>query len=380
AAPFAILDTVLDSILAISDVTANTAFPAGQIYWSVNNVPAGGDVANGEIGTTSFTTINGTPTLLVLGDENVDTDEFDSHVIAHEFGHYVEAALARTDSLGGRHVLGTRIDPRVALSEGYANAFSAIILGDPVYRDSFGQTAANDFGSNIESNTIADDPGWFSEISVQSILFDIVDSDDDGADQVTGGLGVLHRALTSDAYVNEGAPATIFSILDAIRAQGAVDPAALDALVRSEDINGTGPLGTGETNSGGVAGSLPVIKTVTVNGAAVEVCSTDDEGTFNALGNRALLRLSLSSTQNYTFTMARVSGDTNRDPDFIVYRQGVVVARSESLTTDSTEQLVQQFGAGEYFIDAYDFRNLDSPAPGAGGPNGDSCYAFTVSS
>jgi hypothetical protein len=189
----------------------------------------------------------------------------------------------------------------------------------------------------------------------------------------------LHLALTSNAYISDPAPTTIFSLLAAIRNQAGVDTAALDALVRSEQINGVGSLGAGETNNGGIASALPVVRTVGLNGAPVQICSIDDEGTFNALGNRTLLRVSLPSAQSYTFTMVRVSGDTNRDPDFIVFQQGAVVARSESARTDETEQLVQQLGAGEYFIDAYDFQNLQSSPASAGGQNGDACYAFSVS-
>ncbi|MEZ5459313.1 MAG: hypothetical protein R3E65_08385 [Steroidobacteraceae bacterium] len=55
-------------------------------------------LARGEIGTTFFTP--GTPDrIFVLGRADIDTDEFDQHVIAHEWGHYYQDNFSRDDSL-----------------------------------------------------------------------------------------------------------------------------------------------------------------------------------------------------------------------------------------------------------------------------------------
>ena len=72
----------------------------------------------------------------MLGKENVDTDEYDEHVLTHEFQHYLQNLTSRDDTMGGPHSLGEKLDMRLAFSEGYANAFSGMSLGDPVYRDS----------------------------------------------------------------------------------------------------------------------------------------------------------------------------------------------------------------------------------------------------
>ena len=58
--------------------------------------------------------------IYVLGAENVDTDEYDQHVLAHEFQHFLEDTISRSDSPGGPHAPGDRLDPRVAFSEGFA--------------------------------------------------------------------------------------------------------------------------------------------------------------------------------------------------------------------------------------------------------------------
>ena len=82
--------------------------------------------------------------IALMSDLAADTDEFDQHVIAHEFGHYIEYNFSRADNIGGSHGLGDKLDPRVAFGEGFGYAFAAIVLNDPVARDS-----ANDNGDSM---------------------------------------------------------------------------------------------------------------------------------------------------------------------------------------------------------------------------------------
>ena len=122
-----------------------------------------------------------------MGDAGNDTDEYDAHVVSHEFGHYFEDQFSRSDSIGGSHSLNARLDMRVAFGEGWGNALSGVVSGR-VYRDTFGSAQSNSFGFDLESNSFTR-PGWFSEGSVQSILYDIMDSANDGADTVSAGIG-----------------------------------------------------------------------------------------------------------------------------------------------------------------------------------------------
>ena len=57
-----------------------------------------------------------------------DTDHFDDSVIIHELGHHVENVCGAMDSPGGSHSGMTRIDPRLAWSEGWGNFFGAHII------------------------------------------------------------------------------------------------------------------------------------------------------------------------------------------------------------------------------------------------------------
>lgn len=372
AAPFALLDTVLTSIGAVNTVAPGTSFETAQVFWSVNNRAASGSVASGEIGSTSFTRISGVPTILVQGSADNDTDEYDQHVIAHEFGHYLEDTQSRNDSIGGPHSLSQRLDPRLAFSEGWSNAFSGIALGDPVYRDSSGAGQSTGFRFNVESN-IFSASGWFGEGSVHSIVYDVFDGADDGADVISAGFGPVYRARLNPAIMRNGtAPTTIFSYIEALKAEAGVSAAAVDALRLAQSINGTGVDGAGETNDGGVATSLPVLRTLTIGAPAIVICSVDDAGTENKLGNRTLMRMPVGAPASVLLAMTRISGATARDPDFIVSLRGAEIVRALSGATD-TETRTVSLSAGDHVVEGYDDRNISDA-----GPSGDACYNFSA--
>lgn len=65
----------------------------------------------------------------VLGNvASIDTDHFDDSVIIHELGHHIENVCGTMDSPGGSHSGSSRIDPRLAWSEGWGNFFGAHII------------------------------------------------------------------------------------------------------------------------------------------------------------------------------------------------------------------------------------------------------------
>ncbi|MBL4855260.1 MAG: hypothetical protein JKY25_13615 [Robiginitomaculum sp.] len=368
AGPFAILDPVYTGIQRIVAVDADVVFPPVEFRWSVNNRAVSGDRADGEIGTSSYVSNGVTGNVFILGDANNDTDEYDAHVVVHEWGHYFEDRLSRSDSMGGAWSGNSRLDPRIAFGEGFGNALSGIIMDDPFYRDSSGNQQANGFLINVENNANATQ-GWFSAASVQSILYDLYDADDDGVDVISLGIGPIYEALTADDYTGSALFISIFAFMNELRIQQPGSVANMDALLTGQMINGTGPNGAGETNNGGIASALPVYKILPLNGAAVEVCSLNDAGEFNRLGNRALVQLDLATAGTYTITMTRTSGDTGRDPDFLIWRNGSLVARAESSLAE-TETFTGTLSAGTHVLDAYDFHNLNSITTNAG----DSCF------
>lgn len=366
AAPFAMLSPIFQSMQRVAAVDPDVIFPPVDFNWSVNNRAANGDRANGEIGTSSYI---GNGEIFILGDDDSDTDEYDLHVVIHEWGHYFEDLLSRSDSVGGPHGPADRLDMRVAMGEGFGNALSGMMTDDPFYRDSNGAQQANGFAINVETN---DPAGWFSEGTVQSVLYDIFDTDSDGNDTLSLGLGPIYEVLTAPSYRNQSTFTSIFAFLAELRAQQTASAAAIDSFADSRGINSTAANGAGETNNGSIATSLPVYNAVRVNGPAVEICSVNDAGEFNKLGNRTYVSF-IATSAAHTLRMVRSSGTTSRDPDFIIFRNGNVVARAESGPSES-ENLTVNLSAGEHVVDAYDFFNLGQGS----GSTGDSCYNFTI--
>ncbi len=143
AAPFAILDSVYQAVQLVLTASPAIQLPALDINWSTfNRSSSNFNPANGDIVTTAYFYDGiGAGEIYVLAEQDVDTDEYDQHVIVHEWGHYLEDQLGRTDSIGGSHSITARLDLRLAYSEGWSNAFSAMVLGDPVYKDSLGASS-----------------------------------------------------------------------------------------------------------------------------------------------------------------------------------------------------------------------------------------------
>jgi hypothetical protein len=369
AAPFAILDTIYSAKQVILSAAASTAFPALSLYWSTQNRPVDNlCTTDGNIGTTFYTqevtALNSgnctPPTVLgagiyILGDYangNGDTDEFDQHVIAHEFGHYIEDKFSRSDSIGGSHSGSDRLDLRVAFGEGWGNAYSGMALNDPVYRDSFGGVAG-DTGFSLEADN-QNGEGWFSEFSVGEILWDLFD--DAKEDPIAGGFAPIYSIMTG-AQKDTEALTSIFSFSSALRAANASQAANIDAVLTGELISGTDAFGSDETNSGGVSTALPIYTDITVGQAPIAVCSigTSDR---NKLGYRRFLRLNLATTSVLTITatgaVSNQTGVAATDPDIYVYRNGTIVAFDDAVSP--TAMISQNaFSAGLHIIEVYDY-------------------------
>lgn len=369
AGPFAILDSLYKGFTGVQAVDPDISFPDLEVYWSVNNTPSDGDIANGDVGTSFYTRFNDVSTIVILGAANNDTDEYDEHVIVHEYGHFLEDRLSRSDSIGGPHSLTDRLDPRVAFGEGFGNAVSSILLSDSIYRDAAGANQGSGFAFSNESTSFSP-TGWYNESSIGLILFDIADSISDGADQISAGFAPIYDVLTSNAYRTSPEATTIFLFIDELRSQTSISDAAITALVSAQNINGTGPQGAGETNSGGISNALPVFKSVTVGGPALNICSDDEAGEENKLGNRNLIRFTVASQANLTLTMTRTSGAATSNPDFHLFRNGSLIALATS-GANNTETLNRTLSSGEYLVDAFDLNVVE-------GSGADVCFNFSV--
>ena len=309
AAPFAILDSMVSTVnFLLDEGSATTNLPPLDVYWSTLNTPVDGDVTLGQIDTTSYFAASefGPPAgIYVLGDENTDTDEYDQHVMVHEFQHFLEDSIMRSESPAGPHSINERLDLRLAFSEGFANAFSAMVLNDPLYRDSFGLRQSQGFSLNFEDNDFVP-AGWFNEGSIVSLVWDLFDTAVDGADNVSLGYQPMFEVLTGPLNTTP-ALTSIYPFVTALRARAGAPVAGINTLVASQGITVNDAWGTGEGNSGGIPEALPVYTTVALGGSQV-VCGVTTAGTFNTLGNRRFLRFTLGSARSVT-----IRADLHRD-------------------------------------------------------------------
>ena len=373
AAPFAILDSVYLAVKAIGEIDETVEFPPLEIRWSPNNRTLTGQRALGHIGTSSFVVSKeDVDAIYLLGEADRDTDEYDPHVILHEWAHYFEHALSRRDSLGGLHSLQDRLDPRVAFSEGWGNAFAGNVTGDPIYKDSSGTGQSKGFLFNLETLE-SQNRGWYNEASVSAVLYDIIDDAADAGDTVSGGLSAIYNVMRSDDYINAPVFATIFSVADGLRKDMPEQETDLDNLLALHGISGRGANGVGEKNAGAIRSALPVYKQAEVNGGTVNLCSVDDAGIHNKLGNREFIFLDLDVAQELTLTLTKTLGDDRRDPDFNIWRGTELLHKSAS-SGAGEEEFQGRLESGRYIIEAFDFYNIN----GSGSRRSDSCYDLRV--
>jgi hypothetical protein len=192
AAPLAILDQIYSGIQAIVAERPNEVFLPLDAFWSVNNTLTSElNIDTGEL-TASFYRPD-IDSLFLLGDAGVDTEEFDDHVVMHEWGHYFEDAFSRSDSIGGPHSIGQSLDARLAFGEGFATAMAAMVLEEQQYCDTSAAGSNSGFGISTESENRGLQ-GWMNEMSVATLIYDLWDTDDDGADNGSIGWRIPRRS------------------------------------------------------------------------------------------------------------------------------------------------------------------------------------------
>lgn len=395
AAPFAVLDTIYSAIEFVADTDPGADFPPLDAFWSPDNTNVDGDTDAGEIGT-SFYSGN---QLFLLGKDGVDAEEFDDHVVVHEWGHYFEDNFSRSDSIGGAHGLSDLLDMRVAFGEGWATALSGMALDNPTYCDTlwFGGSLSG-FMIDIEGHN-SGTAGWYNEISVMRILYDLWDTVDDGADNSSIGFLPIYNTFVGPQVVTS-AFTSIFSFATELKNVSGQD-AFIDALLMEQNIDtGSDEFGDNESNDGPGTPEdvLPIYTDITLgNTSQICVNSQFDSGRDgNKLSEHRYLRLNLPASQVVTFTMTAnpepstptpgfdctadpddPENHEHSDPDFTVWRNGQFMwfgfscePNSEVTTTGGS------LPAGDYVIDINDFRHEDDESPG-GYPE-QVCFDFTA--
>ncbi len=351
AAPFAVLDTVYQGVQKVRSAVATQALPQLQVFWSTRNTSSDGDVTLGQIGTSFFTSADPVTRasglrIYLLGAENVDTDEYDSPVVAHEWGHYLQTAVSRDDSVGGSHTGNDKLDMRVAFSEGFGNAFAGMVLGSPRYTDSVRAGQASGFVIDVSSNTFTN-KGWYSEDSVQHLLWTW--------HQNPGiGFAPIYATLTGPLRTS-GALVGIHHFASRLKTAQPAAVAAIDSALAGQNIAVQDAWGTGETNAGGAA-ALPVYTVLSV-GAASRVCMNDALGESNKLRNYAYLRFAIAAAGSFNINVSAV-GATDPDPDFEIYDANGTYRRFDAGSSSSEQVSSVALPAGEHTVLIYDYNLL----------------------
>jgi hypothetical protein len=320
AGALAILDVVYDASQKVLAASPNVAFPPLQLMWSVNNRPTGGDRAAGLIGTSHFSSSTSAGRrIYILGAADSDTDEYDRPVVAHEFGHYLQEAFARDDSIGGSHSGGDLLDMRVAFSEGWGNAWAGMALNTQYYTDSSGVGQGSGFRVDLAARP-ASKNGWYNERSVQYLMYQWHANPAIGFTPIFNVLASMPVTLPAI-----GAVSSIHSFAHYLKLQVPGQIAAINSLLNLEQITVTNALGTGETNSGGNADALPVYRAHSAPlGQTQNYCLNDDSSALggyepNKLGANLFIRFTLAASGTRSINVVSTNA-VAADPDFTLYR------------------------------------------------------------
>ncbi len=346
AGPFAILDVVYQAVQKVTVAQSDAVFGSLDIFWSKNNIASGGNTDLGQIGTSHF---DGT-SVYILGTENSDTDEYDTAVVAHEWGHYYESKFSRSDSIGGSHGTEDMLDIRLAFGEGFGTAFGCMVIDSPLYIDSLAFNQGQSFGADLEAKTPSmDNPGWFNESSVYRVLYDIYDSTNEDGDTISLGFTPIHNVFIN-AQKNTAAFTSIFSFITALKAENPGNDSAINTITSNEsiapivDIYGTGRVNRRLQNANPLYSDLSV-------GGSVNIV-TNSSATASSLENRLgaynFVKFTISVAGSYTFNISQVGGTGKPDPDFMIYTGSSVTPVAAAEAGGITDTLTTNLTTGTY--------------------------------
>ena len=360
----------------VESVNPNAVFPPLDAFWSIHNTATtSGSIDLGQLGSSFY---DGNEELFLVGDASNDTDEFDDHVVAHEWSHYFEDNFSRSDSIGGTHFIGDVLDPRVAFGEGWATALAAMALADPVYCDTGVPGTAAGFGIGAETGSYSPQ-GWYDEVGVVRFLYDLFDDNNDPADNgdtVALGFAPIYDVMTGP-QATTAAFTTLFSFATELRAS-LTDPAEQqfvdDRLAQAyTTAAGLDIWGSTEQNGAGGQDTLPPYVDYTAGDPALNVCVNSEfdrsarDG--NKLAESRFLRIAVPVADQYdvaitaTTVLPVTPSTTDRDqsdPDMYLYLGPQFITAGTSGNENSETFRTPTLQAGTYIADLEDWR-FDDP-------------------
>jgi hypothetical protein len=234
---------------------------------------------------------------------------------------------------------------------------------DSVYSDSSGTQQKDGFWDdvNINDTSAAIKPGWYSETTVQNIVFDLYDSDKNGVepfDKVSLGISGIYEVMAGGMKTTP-ALTTLFPFVSIMKANHADVAGAIDTLV-THHSNGSmfgidtikDEWGTGETHVSDEPNAIPVYvgmkigdsKTVTLTGGL----------DWALLGQNRFLRFTGNGAP------VRVSTTCVDDVDIYVYQRGVEVGSAATMGGNESVKFSTKSG-DEYVINVQGFGQSNGP-------------------
>ena len=354
AAPFAILDDIYIGVIRVMAAGNTQNLNPLELRWSTKNSAADGDYTRGEIGTSFY---DGAA-IYILGDANDDTDEYDPHVLLHEWGHYLENTLSRSDSLGGDHSDSEFLDIRVAMSEGFANAFSGMMNEDASYADASGTAQLSGFTFNIARKN-RPNKGYFNEGSIGSIFYNFYSSN---INKIANDFTPIFKTLNNASYYSNEALTSIYLFHAQLKNLFPEYAAVLEDLMQEQIIFGLDEYGNDESNNGGLAIELPVYKKMDSNNSSMNVCSSNQYGEPNKLGNSQFIKLNILQSGLYSIRVILPgSNDDASQFSFIIYNKGNYLNYPSSSLSDKE---IVNLTAGSYVLEVGDANHIDNKNAG----------------
>ncbi len=203
-------------------------------------------------------------------------------------------------------------------------------------------------------NASPSNPGWFSEASIQRILYDLYDSNDDGGDNISLGFTPIFNAMI-DKERNTPAFTSLFSFIHALKSENSRHAHNIDRVVASEQISTIrDEYGNYRTNTANGTHTKPVYRTLEV-GKWITQCNKNRHGVYNKLGNRTFIKVHIPASGFYSFDAKPYGGDYG-DPDIILYKAEYPLESMgmSPLEGSSSDNLSMNLTPGNYLVEVYD--------------------------
>lgn len=356
SAPFAITATIKQSMDYLTQKGVVLNYPPLTVYWSAKNRSVNKtDIRRGELATSFYQ--NGA--IYLLGHIPTDSDDMDQHVIAHEWGHYLEDKFSRSDSIGGSHSIRSRLDPRVSFSEGFGNAISALLMEDAKYRDALGSDAQFlGGGFDLEADEINSAPpikGWYSEHKVQSMLYDLHDGTNEAEDETVE--LEISRLFSVMMQGHKSTPAftTMVSFVDELLKQASEQKDTIVPLLEHHKMNALSDAwGTSVVTLGDlvVDSQAPLYKTISEGKA--RVCLNSGVKPYNGVATRRFYRFTKDRAGQ---AVIDIEGPEGSSPSFRVWKSGQLIV--EALSSSTSVRRIFNLDQGEFILEATDLRVLN---------------------